>query len=191
MLRFLAREKRFRETGVENKMTRPKPERLAEWTAIPADHVAWLAQQSYWERIVAANGEQWLAVHAGFEPNIPLDKQKTDKVCRIRFIDKATGKSARPADDDGFDMPEGAQEWMHTWKGPEHVVYGHAVHSRKNPRVDRPQPGIEVWGIDTGSCFGGKQTALVLETREIFQVQATKSHGKLLVQLSDESEPTL
>jgi hypothetical protein len=190
MLRFLAREKRFRETGEVNKMQRPKSDRLAEWTAIPPENIEWLAKLPYWERIEAANGEKWIALHGGLEPSIPIEKQKSDKICRVRFIDKVSGKH-KGQGDDFSKAPEGAVEWMTTWQGPEHICCGHAVHSRKDPRVDRPVPGVEVWSIDTGGCFGGRLTALVLETREIFQVQAEKSYGKLLVQLSDESEPTV
>ena len=69
--------------------------------------------------------------------------------------------------------------WTSKWIGPDNVVYGHAVHSLKSPRVDRPVPGVECWGIDTGCCFGGRLTALCIETREIVQVDAREKYADL------------
>ncbi len=62
-------------------------------------------------------------------------------------------------------------------------MYGHAVHSLKRPRLDRPFPNVEVWGIDTGCCFGGRLTALCLETREVFQVDARATYADLRSEL--------
>jgi diadenosine tetraphosphatase ApaH/serine/threonine PP2A family protein phosphatase len=61
------------------------------------------------------------------------------------------------------ETPEGAVSWWTLWKGPESVIYGHAVHSLVSPRIDEPQPGIRCIGIDTGCVFGGRLTAAIID----------------------------
>ncbi len=44
--------------------------------------------------------------------------------------------------------------------------------------IEEFQPGVKCYGLDTGCCFGGKLTAMVLETKEIFQVKAKEVYVK-------------
>ena len=74
-----------------------------------------------------------------------------------------------------MEQPEGTSLWSEVWDGVQSVVAGHAVHSLEAPRVDRNAHGAEVWSIDTGAVFGGNLTALVLETREVIQVRASRA----------------
>lgn len=114
----------------------------------------------------------WIVVHAGFEScGIPWYEQSRDSVCRIRNVDE-TGKVASNSKNPLIDVP-GSVPWAVRWPGPENVIYGHAVHSRTEPRVDA-HDGYTCYGIDTGCVFGGRLTALVLTegNPEIVQVQA-------------------
>ncbi len=165
LVRWFRRVEESRTLGRPNKMTPPPPARLAEWEGLGPDDIAWLASRP----VFAEPAPGWFVVHAGFEA-VPHEEQRSQKMMRCRWLDPETGlmMSLRP----GEHSVEGGVWWAERWRGPGHVVYGHAVHSLDAPRVDRPVSGVECWGIDTGCCFGGRLTALVLESREIFQVAA-------------------
>ena len=182
-IRWFERVERERLTGKKNGMRPPGPERLAQWNELTAEDRAWLKRLPCTLEPLPG----WIAVHAGFEA-VPMSEQTEDRMTRVRWIDAQTGehKGIDQDSDDPFAMPAGCVLWMDRWAGPQSVVYGHAVHSRKTPRVDRPVPGVETWGIDTGACFGGRLTALVLETREVFQVEDGQAYARLYAKLADE-----
>lgn len=119
----------------------------------------------------------WVVVHAGFESNgVPWSEQSRDSVCRVRNVDDA-GKVASNSKNPLIDVP-GSVPWAVRWQGPENVIYGHAVHSRTEPRVDA-HDGYACYGIDTGCVFGGRLTALVLQDGkppEFVQVQAKREY---------------
>lgn len=118
----------------------------------------------------------WVVVHAGFECNAPYHDQARDTVCRVRNVDDA-GKMASDHKNPLIDVP-GSVPWGVRWQGPENVVYGHAVHSLSEPRVDAHE-GYACYGIDTGCVFGGRLTALILpdgKKPEFAQVQAKREY---------------
>jgi hypothetical protein len=120
----------------------------------------------------------FVAVHAGLKPGIALSKQGRDNWCYLRYTDsngkfisiKLIAKIGKEA--------AGAHFWTEYWKGPESVVYGHNVHSMESPLIEEVNPGVFCYGIDTGCCFGGKLSALILDTKEIVQVQAKQTYYK-------------
>lgn len=117
-------------------------------------------------------------VHAGMKPGIPAEKQHKDDLLYLRFTDKNRKFiSIKAIAKDGAEA-HGAIFWTAFWHGPESVVYGHHVHSEENPLIEEISPGIKCYGIDTGCCFGGRLTCLIVETGEIVQVQAKKIHYK-------------
>jgi len=107
--------------------------------AIPAEHLAFLIDlQLYW------TDEDYIAVHAGVRPGIPLKQQYDNDLLRIRapFLRNAHGLG-------------------------KCVVFGHTpfpVPLRHHDKV----------GIDTGACYEaigyGKLTAFCLQTQQTFQV---------------------
>ena len=147
---------------------------LAQHAALTADDLAWMIALP---KLVTIEGSattpDWLVVHAGLWPGKPLATQKEGVMLRLRYV-TAEGDPVRG--DDPTVMPRGAHPWATRWRGPESVVYGHAVHDLATPRVDRPAEGVECWGIDTGCCFGGALTALVLPSREVVSVKAKQVH---------------
>jgi len=114
--------------------------------------------------------------HAGLRGGIPLQHQRKDDLYYIRYMDsdksfislKKINKMGKAATDAHF--------WTEFWYGPESVVYGHNVHSYENPLFTEVRPGVTCYGLDTGCCFGGRLTAMVLETKEIVQVQAKRTY---------------
>jgi hypothetical protein len=173
MLRWFRRVDEERAGGAKNKMLPPEPSRLAEWESLSSEDRAWLTSLP----IVIEPASGWLAVHGGFDGAYLPDAKKKDKFLRCRWVDASTGRMLSITKD--FGAPEGSVFWTERWGGPQHVVYGHAVHSREAPRVDRTVRGVECWGIDTGCCFGGRLTAMVLETREVVQVNARATYAEL------------
>lgn len=135
--------------------------------ALSDDDVRWLSELPW--KIEVQRG--LIAVHAGLEPAFPL-AQQSSAVSRVRYVSEAglmvTSKN--------FSRPDGAYVWATRWRGPESVVYGHAVYSLTDPRIDH-HGAVACYGIDTGVVFGGRLTALVVSDGtprniEFVQVQA-------------------
>jgi bis(5'-nucleosyl)-tetraphosphatase (symmetrical) len=175
--------------GRPNDMRRPPPQRLLEWFSFSREERKWLAELPVVADLGTRGDAAWLAVHAGFEDK-PLLSQLPSRMMHVRWVSEKSGEQwsgqryQRDDEDDPYGQPQGAVHWAERWARPEHVVYGHQVQSLVDPVVHHRGSNIagdgECWGIDTGCCFGGRLTALVLETREIVQVQAKKAYGKLL-----------
>jgi hypothetical protein len=124
-------------------------------------------------------GNDWVAVHAGFEPGRSLGEQREDRVLRVRWV--GNDGLFIPFKRNSVAQPAGSRYWAELWKGPVSVVYGHAVHSLEKPRVDRADTGVSCWGIDTGCCFGGRLTALELPSFAVHQVPAKARYCELRV----------
>jgi hypothetical protein len=116
-----------------------------------------------------------IVVHAGMRAGVPLERQTKDDLYYIRYMDD-TNKfvSLKKINKLGSKEAAGAHFWTEHWKGPESIVYGHNVHSYDAPLIEEVAPNVFCYGLDTGCCFGGKLTGMILETKEIIQVQAKR-----------------
>lgn len=119
-----------------------------------------------------------VVVHAGMRPGVSLRHQTKDDLYYIRYMDSdskfiSLKKISRLGKD-----ATGAHFWTEYWTGPESVVYGHNVHSFETPLIEEVRPDVFCYGLDTGCCFGGRLTAMVIETKEIVQVQAKRTYYK-------------
>ena len=123
----------------------------------------------------------WVAVHAGFVSGVAIDDQKAAVMLRIRYVD--SGGRFVSISEDG-QPPPGARPWPEHWRGPESVVYGHAVQTPPVASITEPAPGVGCIGIDTGCCFGGRLTALVFPSLQVVQVAAKQTYDVL-----DAAEP--
>jgi bis(5'-nucleosyl)-tetraphosphatase (symmetrical) len=109
-------------------------------------------------------GNNWIAVHAGFEPFKPLDQQVPEKCMRIRYV-KRDG-TMKGFDEGSLDQPLATLPWQDLWLGPKSVVYGHQVY--KDVYLKCLPGNVVCAGIDTGCCYGGKLTAMILEENGTF-----------------------
>lgn len=178
-------------TGRENKMRRPDPVRQAQWEEFDEGEILWMKNLPPFVRLP----DDWVAVHAGFLPGIPLNDQEISKIIRLRTVWPETGEIAQRTDESSaLEDPPGSVFWTSMWDGPESVVYGHSVAkghgfpfdvARDYPRVDHGH-GLDgdfrtCLGIDTGCCFGGRLTAAILGrngSSQIVQVQARAEYAK-------------
>ncbi|MCO6415417.1 serine/threonine protein phosphatase [Siccirubricoccus sp. KC 17139] len=98
------------------------------WAEVPEEHIALLRQLPLLHR-----AGDYLFVHAGVRPDLPLERQSAMDLLWIR---------------EPFLSFEGELPWV--------VVHGHTP--ARSPAILRHRIGI-----DTGACFGGDLTCLVLE----------------------------
>lgn len=119
-----------------------------------------------------------IAVHAGLKPGISLSNQSKDDLMYLRYTDADRRFISLKKINKIGKEELGAKFWTEFWHGPKSVVYGHNVHSYKDPLIEEVEPGVFCYGIDTGCCFGGRLTALIWETKEIVQVQAKEAYYK-------------
>ncbi len=174
-LRWLKHEtKRAQDPTYAHPMKPPLPKRLEQWLSLSEEDVAYLAACPVIYRPLPG----WIAVHGGLMPRVPPEKQKASQLVRCRWVDEKGAYVGLKRPDDPPEMPPGAMPWAHAWDGTESVVYGHEVFSEEQPQYDRRPNGAECWGLDTGCCHGGRLTALILETREVVQVQARQQYAR-------------
>jgi len=120
--------------------------------------------------------DDFVIVHAGLRPHVPLEKQLREDLFYVRYMDDDSKFiSLRKINKAGSKEAVNAHFWTESFDGAHNVVYGHNVNDREKIRIDvHPYTGKTCYGIDTGACFGGRLTAMILETKEIVQVEAKK-----------------
>ena len=112
-----------------------------------------------------------ICVHAGIIPNIPMTRQGTH-TRYLRYTDlNRKFISLRDISKYGIEKLS-AHFWTEFGPFGKSVVYGHQVHSMTDIRIARFTDGTACYGIDNGAVFGGKLSALIWETKEVYQVQA-------------------
>ncbi len=133
--------------------------------------------------------ETLVVVHAGFSPKYPMrDDRQTQDICtRIRYVDSAYAMVSKGPGDPG--APPDTAHWATHWSEEADVIYGHHVVSLTN--VVHNSASLDcgtAHGIDTGCCYGGRLTAMVLrpanssgvEVPEVVQVQAKAKYANRL-----------
>lgn len=174
-------ERRAADPSYKNPMRPMTPERQAQNAALTAEDIAWLRDCPY----VIEPLPGWILVHGGLFPGKTVKEQLNDKelrgkVLRLRWVDQDGEFVPLAEDNTSFEGPPGSRTWMEAYDGPHNVIYGHAVHSLTTPRIDEWH-GVKTYGIDTGCCFGGRLTAMIIEGERIdfVQIQAKKAYVKM------------
>ncbi len=170
-LRWARHEAWSRHDPAHHNPVRPfSAERLAEHRRLSRNDLAWIAALP---TVLRLDGG-WAVVHGGLSPRRKLDAQVHDEVIRLRIVDEAGHVAGRARGE----LTRGLAHWATRWPGPESVVYGHHVHGLAVPRVDEPAPGVRCVGLDTGCCYGGRLSALLLPAEEIVSVPARETYAR-------------
>lgn len=104
-----------------------------------------------------------VVVHAGVVPGKPFEKQHPEDLMTMRTL--------RP-EGTGSPRLEDGTLWAKSYRGPEHVVFGHDA-------ISGLQREPFATGIDTGCVYGRTLTALVLPDNELVSVQARRAYREL------------
>lgn len=161
---------RRRDPSHRNPLRPFSPERMTEHRRLcQSDLIAWIAA---WPTILRLEGG-WAVIHGGLSPRRRLDAQVPEEVIRMRLVDGEGSMVARRRGE----IPPHLAPWATRWRGPESIIYGHHVHGLAEPRVDAPAPGVRCVGLDTGCCYGGRLSALLLPTEEIVSVPARAAYA--------------
>ena len=160
---------RRRDPGHRNPLRPFSPERMAEHRRLSEADLAWLSVLPTVLRL----DRRWAVIHGGLSPRRRLDGQLPDEVIRLRLVDDEGHMVAQPRGE----VPPHLSQWATRWPGPESIIYGHHVHGLDEPRVDEPMPGVRCVGLDTGCCYGGRLSALLLPAEEIVSVPARAAYA--------------
>ena len=128
------------------------------------DDVMWMAELPYTIRIPKHAGSNvdrdYLIVHAGLQPSIPLDQQSIGTMTTIRTTTtttttRSTNDDPPPNNNHDNESETQQQPWASVWSGPEHVIFGHDA-----------KRGLQqhkyATGLDTGCVYGKRLTGLIL-----------------------------
>ena len=105
--------------------------------------------------------KNFIAVHAGLQPNTKISKGKSKVLLNIRTWDGKGDNLSHPAN----------PPWYDFYTGECPVFYGHWASQglciRKN-----------TFGLDSGCVYGGELSAYILEEKQLVQVKSAKSYAK-------------
>lgn len=149
-------------TGKRNPMKPFTDARLAEHLAYSDADWAWMASLPHTLDL----GPDWVAVHAGFEPGVHWTKQRPDKMIRIRYAGP-DGKM-KPIHND-TDRPAGTEYWGRLCTEQINIAHGHMALSMERPVFTTVEGFGKLWSraaLDTGCCFGGALSAMILISGE-------------------------
>jgi len=105
-----------------------------------------------------------LCVHAGVQAGVSLSEQPAGTLRHHRYVDNDTLKAVNLTGD--YHQPKNSSFWAEHYDGFVNIVHGHHVGSMKDPVIYVNAGGARVIGTDTGACFGGRLTALVLSEED-------------------------
>jgi serine/threonine protein phosphatase 1 len=120
------------------------------------EFLAWVSHLPYYYITDRA-----IVVHAAVEDGIEIEQQREEVLCGCTAGEKHLEKRY------------GQTYWSEMYTGAKPVIFGHHVVG-DNPMVIADK----VYGIDTGSCHGGRLTGLILPSFEIVQIQSPQDYWR-------------
>lgn len=141
-------------------------------SAMSQADLAWLASLPNYILLPEHN---IIIVHAGVLVNDDVAKQSKETLTMLRYVSK-DAPHRMLALLPGYKRPDNGVYWTSVYSGLSDIVFGHNVADLDRPVAIRCSSGAIAYGIDTGVCFGGHLTAMVLDqetgTRHYVQVKA-------------------
>lgn len=132
--------------------------KLKIWETLTDEHLDYLESGRYCLPLWEYNA---IVVHAGVIPSQkPLDKRDREEYIYTRYLDKDTYKQLSLGPD--LKKPANSIHWTEVYDEHVDIIYGHDVRSFDLPIVEYNARGARMIGLDTGSCFGGSLSAIVL-----------------------------
>jgi serine/threonine protein phosphatase 1 len=102
---------------------------------------------------------EYLIVHAGLRPGVPLDRQTEDDLTTLRTLgDDPTSKIGTP--------------WFEIYEGKHIALFGHWP-------AHQPKVAKRAIGLDTGCVYGNSLTAYLIETGEFISVPAHAAYERV------------
>lgn len=118
-----------------------------------------------------------IVVHAGVKPGPYPDRRDREEYIFTRFLHKDDFRLLNLPGD--FSRPPNSVHWTEVYDGTVDIIYGHDVQSLTEAVIKVNDKGARTIGLDTGSCFGGALTCMVLTpenpTGEFVSVKARKT----------------
>lgn len=164
-IRWRRHEAARRDTGRENPV-RVSPARAAEWGSFSQEEWAYIESMPTSMMV----SDDTIVVHAGFVPGVAVESQKVAFITKVRYVTPEGRFSSER---------ENGIEWQSMYDGPFNVIVGHEVHSLTDVRTDVRPNGRRVHSIDTGCVYGGRMTAMVVETGEVIQVASRRAYASM------------
>ena len=122
----------------------------ANQLGLPAPALKWLATCPLW-----LDGPGWRVLHAGCDPVGGAESTRRSDLLNLRRWPN--------------EHPENPF-WWEEYTGSPMVIYGHDA---RRGLVDRRPHSL---GLDTGCVYGGHLTGFVIESGELLQIPAVRSH---------------
>lgn len=116
-------------------------------------HLEWIKKRPlYYEE------ENFIVLHAGVNPALPLHRNSTDTITSVRRLELS----------DGTLVP-----WFDLYRGPKHIYFGHWAKLGL-------YKGKHVTCLDSGCVYGNKLTGYVVEEERFIEIKAKKQYKKII-----------
>lgn len=135
-------------------------ERDVTISCLDDDDLDWLANLPTFIRLPEHNT---IIVHAGVLADDNVEKQSKEVLTMLRYVSKDTPHKMLSLITPGYIAPENSVYWTAVYRGHANIVFGHNVADLERPTAVRCFTGAMAYGIDTGVCFGGRLTAMVID----------------------------
>jgi len=152
------------------------PDRLAIFQKLTPEDIQFLKSTPTYIKISEI---KTYIIHGGIIPGRKIEDQESNSLMHVRFLyDNGNCYSKAPLDaQNGYCQPRNSFFWAEKYDGKWDIVYGHHVWDLKEIKTHENNFGAKCYGIDTGVCFGGHLTAMIIEPgkpHEIVQIEAKK-----------------
>lgn len=152
--------KKWNNPKYKNPMTLSQDKSVIYSDLVETGLIPWLAHLPSWIFLEDYNA---YIVHAGLLPDNQSKLEFHPRRAHLysRFFHEQTNKMLALTTE--HVQPNNSVHWTELYRGNENIIYGHHSFSFHTPKVITHESNARTIGIDTGCCFGGNLTALVLE----------------------------